>query len=174
MSTEKRLSAAEAAAPDWSYGMNMERDGSQWLLTDPFKGLERFAIAWYQDCPPPVTAYTRAQYEAACEAAGIAAAPDGELGNYADKFASPALGEWPEDAYIALILRRRRIAGMDREADQKPSTVAAATVPATATGLVDRRALAVADMLGANQPATGNCHYCGLALSPRGLCDECI
>lgn len=116
-----RLAAAEAAVPDWPYDMAMEYENGKWLHTDPHKGLDRTPIAWYAEGPPPVSAYTREQFEAACAAAGIDVPPDSDLGSHADKFASPNLGEWPDDDYIALMLRRRRIAGMEREAPPKPA-----------------------------------------------------
>ena len=63
---------------------------------------------------------SREQYEAACLAAGIDAAHDHELGTYADKHASPYPGEWPEEAHVALNLRRRRMRGIEDEAPPKP------------------------------------------------------
>lgn len=147
-----RLAAAEAAVPSWSYGMSMERDGARWLLTDPFKGLQRFAIAWYQDGVPPVTAYTRDQYEAACVAAGIDTAADSELGTYADKHASPYPGEWPDDAQLALTLRRRRMQGIERETPPAPPVV----------------------RLAPPEPVPTHCMFCGLPLSRSGDCEECV
>jgi hypothetical protein len=152
MGYAERLALADAAVPQWEYGVTVEPEGSRWLRTDPAEGLVRFAIAWYQDGPPPVTDYTRLQYEAACAAAGIDAAPDADLGNYADINASPHPGEWPDDLLLALTLRRRRIAGIKREAPPAP--------PRPIRLEVERPSRC--------------CDFCGLPFGSKGTCEECV
>lgn len=153
MTYEILLAAAEAAVPEWPYGIAMEHEEGRWLRTDPLNGLERFAIAWYRESPPPVDVYTRAQYEAACAAAGIEPAADSELGNYADKHAEPRHGEWPAEAHVALTLRRRRIFGLQREAPPAPPP----QLPP----------------IEVSEPRT-TCHFCGLPLGRKGSCEECV
>jgi hypothetical protein len=50
-----------------------------------------------------------------------------------------------------------------------------AAIPSVVPPVADRTATAVADMLGVDAPrATGRCHYCGLPLTRKGQCPECI
>lgn len=179
----ERLTAVDAAEEAvaavvgaYEYGITVWREGSRWLITDPHTGREGFAFAWYAPGTPPVSVYTRAQYEAACAAVDLVPAADDELGTYSDQYSQ----SWPHEvsakAMIELSLRRRRMAGIEREV---PAAAAAAVPGAPADGDVRPRAGQgadrVADLLGLPRSAAtarGVCHYCGLPLGPHG-CPEC-
>jgi hypothetical protein len=144
-----------------------------WFVTDPHRNVERFAFAWYRDTPPPVDVYTREQYEAACAAVGVTPAADDELGTYADRFMPPTLWDMPAVSNAATVLRLRRMAGVVHETPPVPPVVEQVRELAS-TGVADRQATRVANLLGLPEPrATGNCHYCGLPLDARGECEEC-
>jgi len=89
-----------------------------WRITDPHRGHDGFAFAWHSHTPPPVEVYTRAQYEAACTALGLEAAPDSEFargGNYMDRYGNFTSHENGARVVVEAALRRRRIAGVQRE-----------------------------------------------------------
>lgn len=90
--------------------------GFRWLLTDPFTKDKNYALAWYSASPPPVSVYTREQYEQACGAVGFDPAADTDLGNYADKFGDFSMPHYSAKAAFVFTLRGRRIAGLKREA----------------------------------------------------------
>lgn len=91
------------------------RSTPTWKITDPHRGHEGFAFAWYSHTPPPVSVYTREQYEAVCEALELEPASDDELGNYADSYAVYDSMTYTPQQVITGELRRRRLAGIDRE-----------------------------------------------------------
>ncbi len=86
-----------------------------WRKTDPHLGLRDYAFAWYSADPPPVYAYTRVQYERACAALELGPAPDSGLGGYGDAYGDFSLAEYAPRDVITMTLRRRRIAGLERE-----------------------------------------------------------
>lgn len=101
----------------WSEA-NPACDTPTWKLTDPHKGHEGHAFAWYSHTPPPVDVYTRAQYETACAALELDAASDAEIDAHDRRYGrNGTLDLWisPPREVIAATLRRRRLAGMDRE-----------------------------------------------------------
>ncbi len=87
----------------------------RWLITDPHTGQQGFAFAWFSPDPPPVEVYTRAQYEQACEALDIDPADDADLGGYWDRYGVYDLITYTPKQAIAATLRRRRLAGLERE-----------------------------------------------------------
>lgn len=174
-----------AAVGGYDYGIHVYRGGPSWeggprtwRRTDPHQGCVDYAFAWYRDTAPPVDVYTRAQYEAACASVGLEPADDATLGSYADTYGEFAPPEYPPRTCIEMNLRRRRIAGLAREAPAAPRQDAPPTVeaPTTTTGaLADRQATQVAEIIGLPAPAaTGRCHYCGLPLNRSGQCEECV
>jgi hypothetical protein len=87
----------------------------RWLITDPHTGQQAFAFAWYSPDPPPVEVYTRAQYEQACAALDIDPADDSDLGGYWDIYGVYDLFTYTPKQAITATLRRRRLAGLERE-----------------------------------------------------------
>lgn len=87
----------------------------RWLITDPHTGREAFAFAWYSADPPPVEVYTRGQYEQACSALDIGPGPDSDLGSYWDTYGVYDLFTYTPKQAITATLRRRRLAGLERE-----------------------------------------------------------
>ena len=87
----------------------------RWLITDPHTRKQGFAFAWYSAGPPPVEVYTRGQYEEACSALDIAPARDSDLGSYWDTYGVYDLFTCTPKQAVTATLRRRRLAGLDRE-----------------------------------------------------------
>jgi hypothetical protein len=81
----------------------------------PHTGQEGFAFAWYSADPPPVAVYTRGQYEQECSALDIDPADDSDLGGYGDKYGVYDLVTYTPRQAITATLRRRRVAGLERE-----------------------------------------------------------
>lgn len=124
------------------------RSTPTWKITDPANGHDGFAFAWYSHTPPPVDVYTREQYEAACAALELEPAADSELGSYGDKY-----GEYDPYTYtarqiITATLRRRRMAGLDRE---KAARDAEGKQQLEAAGLLQKKALSREEYEGACQ-----------------------
>jgi hypothetical protein len=86
-----------------------------WRITDPYQGQDRYAFAWYEETPPPVGVYTREQYETAARTVGLEPADDEDLRTYADRFFEISVWDLEAIQAIGAILRRRRMAGLERE-----------------------------------------------------------
>lgn len=91
------------------------RDLPTWRLTDPHKGREGYALGWWSTEPPAVEVYTREQYVRACAAVGLAPADDADLGTYADMHMSASLDNLTALEHCEATLRRRRMAGVERD-----------------------------------------------------------
>lgn len=124
-----RLNAAIEAAigQERHYGIRVwsesdpRRSTPTWRMTDPYRGCEGYAFAWYSTDPPPVDVYAREQYERACAAAELEPAADADLGTYADQYFQIDLHGNAPAMVVTVQLRRRRLAGINRErATQKP------------------------------------------------------
>jgi hypothetical protein len=87
----------------------------RWMITDPHTGQHGFAFAWHSAAPPPVEEYTRDQYEQACSALDLEPADDADLGGYGDKYGVYDLATYTPAQAITATLRRRRLAGLERE-----------------------------------------------------------
>jgi hypothetical protein len=172
---------------DWGYGIHVWLGEPSWAggprtwrRTDRHTGQDAFAFAWYSDQAPPVDVYTRTQYEAACGALGLPPAPDASLGSYGDMYGQFAPPEYPARTVVEVTLRRRRLAGLEREAPAGVAAVAhpvvtAADAAVQTTQVADVQATQVAEILGLPAPsATGRCHYCGCLLDRHGRCPECV
>jgi hypothetical protein len=172
-----------AVVGNWEYGIHVWLGESSWAggprtwrRTDRHTGQEACAFAWYSDQAPPVDVYTRTQYEAACGALGLIPAPDASLGGYGDMYGQFAPPEYPARTVVEVTLRRRRLAGLEREATAVAHpTATAADTTVQAPQVADAQALQVAEILGLPAPAaTGGCHYCGCLLDRHGRCPECV
>lgn len=157
----------EAIGQERHYGIRVwsePRPGSAtptWRRTDPAEGLDAFAFAWYRTTPPAVDVYTREQYERACAAVGITPAPDTALDTYADRYMTPTLWDLHPLQLVEAQLRRRRLAGLDRETAPARRAQAAEREQAAARAEAAARAAAEA--------AGRRCAECGALVIDSGM-----
>jgi hypothetical protein len=109
-----------------------------WKITDPHTGQKDYAFAWYSHNPPPVSVYTRAQYETACAALELEPAADTDLGNYGDRWGDYDLFTYTPRVVITADLRRRRMAGLERERAAKQAEATLAVEAEVGTGPYSR------------------------------------